>query len=140
VTSAANERSCPPSVDGVLEIEDLAAHVDADLAREVAGGPALVTPAMFRTGGELLAIELTFVGEVLPVPATSFTFLTQDRNVRQPLAGIVRRGLRAARSQPEGHVSWGQADVKEVAGTWKDLTATSTRWRVTSPPGSDMPT
>jgi hypothetical protein len=36
-------------VDGVLELQDFAAHVDGDLARQVAAATAVVTSAMLRT-------------------------------------------------------------------------------------------
>src|SRR5205814_741153 len=38
-----------PGVDGVFELEDLAADVDCDLLRQVALGEAVVTSAMLRT-------------------------------------------------------------------------------------------
>src|SRR5207302_5770380 len=55
------------AVDGVLEVEDLAANVDADLAREVAGGDGLgdvgdVSDLRRQVAGHRVDV----VGEVLP--------------------------------------------------------------------------
>ena len=62
-------------VDGVLQLEDLAAHVDGDLAatgRRCA--TAVVTSAMLRTWPvRLLAIELTLSVRSFQVPATPGT-------------------------------------------------------------------
>ena len=61
-------------VDGVLQLEDLAADVDGDLLREVAvgdGGGDLGDVADLR--GQVAGHRVDVVGEVLPVPATPRT-------------------------------------------------------------------
>ena len=68
VTSAANERSCSTIVFSVsFEQQNLAAHVDGDLLRQVAagdGGRHLGDVA--HLGGEVRGHEVDVVGEVLP--------------------------------------------------------------------------
>src|SRR5262249_14706678 len=54
-------------VDGVLELEDLAAHVAADLGRKIAGGDGLGDVGdVADLGGEVTGHRVDGVGEVLP--------------------------------------------------------------------------
>src|SRR5207249_4839810 len=55
------------AVDGVLEVEDLAADVDGDLARQVAGGDRVGDVGdVPHLGGEVAGHEVDGVGQVLP--------------------------------------------------------------------------
>jgi hypothetical protein len=61
-------------VEGVLELEDLAAHVDGDLLRQVAVRDAFETSAMLRTWlVRLLAMKFTLSVRSFHVPATPGT-------------------------------------------------------------------
>ena len=54
-------------VDGVLELEDLALHVDGDLLGQVARATAVVTSAMLRTWPvRFVGHQVDVVGQVLP--------------------------------------------------------------------------
>jgi hypothetical protein len=72
VTSDANARSwIHHRVDGVLQLQDLAAHVDGDLLRQVAVRPRpIVTAAMLRTWlVRLPAMKFTLSVRSFHVPA-----------------------------------------------------------------------
>ena len=61
-------------VDGVLELQDLAAHVDGDLLPRSPLATAVATSAMLRTWPvRLLAMELTLSVRSFQVPATPLT-------------------------------------------------------------------
>ena len=61
-------------IDRVFQLQNLALHLDGDLAAQVAGRTAVVTSAILRTWAvRLLAIELTLSVRSFHVPATPRT-------------------------------------------------------------------
>src|SRR5262249_4857193 len=57
------------AIDGVLQVEDLAADIDADLAREIAGGDGLRDVGdVPDLSGQVAGHRVDGVGEVLPGP------------------------------------------------------------------------
>ena len=104
-------------VDGVLQLEDLAAHVDGDLRERSPLATAVVTSAMLRTcAGQVAGHGVDAVGEVLPgarrrrarwpgrrarpsVPTSRATRVTSPANALQLIDHRVDGLLRAAGSR-----------------------------------------
>ncbi len=86
-------------VDGVLQLQDLAADVDGDLARQIARATAVATSAMLRTWPVRFdAIELTLSVRFFQTPATpSHLGLAAELALGADLARDARHLRREAR-------------------------------------------
>jgi hypothetical protein len=89
-------------VDGVLQLQNFALHVDRDLARQVAAATAVVTSAMLLTCAvRLPAIAFTESVRSFHVPATPGTLACPPSRpscpLRAPRASLRRRTSAAAR-------------------------------------------
>ena len=104
-------------VDGVLELEDLAAHVDRDLAwLRSPFATAVVTSAMLRTWlVRLPAIEVDVVGQVLPGARTPGTSAWPPSLPSVPTSRATRVTSLAQRAELVDHRVDGVLELEDLA-------------------------